>query len=386
MRFLALTPLFLGLASAMESRTWVDTQNRKLEATLIGVKEGAVLLQLKDGKEVDLPITKLSAADVAYVDKQRDALKKAAVKPEFNFDSPWPDRVSFKEEFEVKVVEEDKATQRFTYESENFRYLCDVPLARSVVRGFAQMFEASHLYCMALPIGMTGGRQIDGKYQILLFEKESDYIKEGGPPGSAGVFVGSKGIIMVPLTSLGVRLVGTTYILNRERSSKTLPHEIAHQLTPKAYYAPGSRGWFTEGLAEYVAITPYTSGTYNVGMNLKAISEYVTEFGKDGRGGRNLGDEIKISSLRGFFLQDYKSFIANAKQTYGISALLVYYFFHFDGDGDARRIKAFLAALHAGKTNDAVIEVLLEGRTYETLQNEITDKWKRKGVKFTFGS
>jgi len=386
MRPILLSLLSLGFASAGEMRTWVDNQDRKVEATLVGVKEGTVLLRLKDGKEMDFPLARLSAADVAYVDKQREALKEAAAKPRMNFDAAWPERVSFKDDPEVEVMEEDKDAGRFTYESGNFRYVCDVKLASSVVRGFARMFEATHLYCMTLPIGMTGGRQIDGKYQILLFEKEADYIKEGGPPGSAGVFIGGKGIIMVPLTSLGVRLVGTTYILDRDGSNKTLPHEITHQLTPENYYAPGSMGWFTEGLAEYVAITPYAVGTYNVKMNLKAITEYVTAYGKNGNGGRNIGEKIHIPDLQRFFLQDYKSFLSNPQQSYGISALLVYYFFHFDGDGDAKRVKAFLAALHEGKTGEAALEVLLDGRTYEALQKEIAEKWERKGVDFTFGS
>lgn len=384
MRFILLSLLSLGFASAMEIRTWVDNQDRKVEATLVAVKEGAVVLRLKDGKEMNFPLAKLSAADVAYVDKQSKALKEAAAKPKMNFDAAWPERVSFKDDPEVGIMKEEAG--RFTYESSNFRYVCDVKLASSVVRGFARMFEATHLYCMTLPIGMTGGRQIDGKYQILLFEKEADYIKEGGPPGSAGVFIGGKGIIMVPLTSLGVRLVGTTYILDRDGSNKTLPHEITHQLTPENYYAPGSMGWFTEGLAEYVAVTPYTVGTYNVRMNLKSITEYVTAYGKSGRGGRNIGEKIHIPSLQRFFLQDYKSFLSNPQQSYGISALLVYYFFHFDGDGDAKRIKAFLTALHEGKTHEAALAVLLDGRTYEVLQKEIAEKWERKGVDFTFGS
>jgi hypothetical protein len=378
--------LCLGLACAAEIRTWVDNQDRKVEAALVAVKDGVVVLKLKNGKELDFPIAKLSAADVEYVEKQREELKGAAAKPKLNFDDKWPERVSFKDDPEVEIMEADKAANNFIYESANFRYVCDVKLAGSVVRGFARMFEATHQYCITLPLGMSGAIKIDGKYQILLFEKEADYIKEGGLPGSAGVFIGGKGIIMVPLTSLGVRLVGTTYILDRDKSSKTLPHEITHQLTPEIYFEAGSRGWFTEGLAEYVALTPYTMGTYNVRMNMKSITEFVTAYGKDDNGGRNLGKKIHIASLKQFFLQDYRTFLSNPQVSYGVSALLVYYFCHFDGDGDAKRIKSFLAALHDGKTDEAALEVLLDGRSYEELQKEIIEKWEKKGVDFTFGS
>lgn len=386
MRFLFSFLLCLSFASATEIRTWVDNQDRKVEATLVAVKEDVVVLKLKDGRELDFPIAKLSAADVEYVEKQREALKAAAAKPKLNFDEKWPERVSFKDDPEVEIMEEDKDAKRFVYESSNFRYVCDVKLASSVVGGFARLFEATHQYCMTLPLGMTGGIKDNGKYQILLFEKEADYIKEGGIPGSAGVFISGKGIIMVPLTSLGVRLVGTTYILDRDKTTKTLPHEITHQLTPELYFAPGSLGWFTEGLAEYVAVTPYTVGTYNVRMNMKSITEYVTAFGKDDNGGRNIGKKIHIPSLKQFFLQDYRTFLSNPQVSYGVSALLVYYFCHFDGDGDAKRIKAFLAALHEGKTDEAALEVLLDGRSYEELQKEIIEKWEKKGIDFTFGS
>jgi hypothetical protein len=106
-----------------------------------------------------------------------------------------------------------------------------------------------------LPLAISGGVKQEGKYQILLFETEQSYNSAGGPPGSAGVFIGGKNIVMVPLTSLGVRPVGSGYMLDRDKSNKTLPHELVHQLTPDNYYAHGSMGWFTEGLAEYVAVT-----------------------------------------------------------------------------------------------------------------------------------
>jgi len=371
---------------AEEVRTWVDDQNRKVDAALVAVKGDEVVLRLKNGKELDFPINKLSAADKEYLNKHLEEMKEAASKPRLNFEERWPEQVSFKDDPEVEDKTEDKESNRFVYESANYRFICDVKLASSVVRGFARLFEATHKYCLELPLGMSGGRQIDGKYQILLFEQEANYIKEGGPPGSAGVFMGKTGVIMVPLESLGVRKVGKTFVLDRDRTNKTLPHEITHQLTPNNYYAPGSVGWFTEGIAEYVAVTPYTMGTYNVRMNQKALIEYVTGFGKGGKGGRAIGKNISLPPIQKYFLQTYQSFLADPQKNYGSGALLAYYFFHFDGDGDGKRIKAYLAALHEGKHSEEALQVLLDGRTYEQLQNEIIEKWKAKGVNFSFSS
>lgn len=392
-RFLADTLLAallcLGSASSQEMRTWIDNQGRKVEAALVRVNETSVAIRLKDGREMDFPIARLSAADAKYVGEFSETSKKEATpssaKPERNFDLPWPDRVSFKEDPEIVVIEENADGKRFVYESANFRYVSDVRLATSVVRGFARLFDTTNLFCHSLPLGFNGGTKTDGKYQILLFENFDDYVTNGGPPASAGVFMGGRHLIMVPLTSLGVRPVGSGYMLDRDKSSKTLPHEITHQLTPGSYYRKGSLGWFTEGIAEYVAVTPYRAGSYNVRSNLKPIVEFVTSFSKDYGSGRNLGTEIKLPPLEQFFMQDYNAFLADPQRNYGSAALLVYYFFHFDGEGDAKRIKAFLKALHDGKQGKEALEVLLDGRSYKQLEQEIQKAWGRKGVDFTFG-
>ncbi len=158
-------------------------------------------------------------------------------------------------------------------------------------------------------IGLDGGNKTDGKLQITLFENFDDYVKAGGPPKSDGVFIGGKAIVMVPLTSLGVRPVGSGYMLDREKSSKTLPHELTHQLTPNAYFAPGAMGWFTEGIAEYIAVTPYRSGAYSVRNNHSDIIAYATGYGTKNSGGRALGKDIQLPDLKTFMLQDYGNFL-----------------------------------------------------------------------------
>jgi hypothetical protein len=189
---------------------------------------------------------------------------------------------------------------------------------------------------------------------------------------------------MVPLTSLGVRPVGSGYMLDRDKSNKTLPHELVHQLTPAAYYAYGSMGWFTEGLAEYVAVTPYSYGNFNVKTNFKPIVEYVTSYGKKGKGGRAIGTDIKLGSLRDWMLMPYSSFTGNAQINYGCALLITNYFFHMDRDEDAARIKKFLRAIKEGKEGDEALAVLLDGQTWEELESDIAKAYSRKGVDFTF--
>jgi hypothetical protein len=391
--------LFLACVSVSNgaTRSWTDSLNRKTEAELVKIDGANVILKLKDGREVPFPLEKLSQPDRDFVASQRAELEKnmpeggpetAAEKSgkPLNFDSPWPDRITFTEDPEINTVVEDAAEKQFIYESANYRYVCDVRLSKTVVKGFAVMFEATNKFCADLPLSLNGGSPTKGKHQILLFENKEDYVKAGGPPASAGVYIGGKEIVMVPLESLGVRPVGSGYMLDRDKSNSTLPHELAHQLTPRPYYREGSMGWFTEGLAEYIATTPYRAGSYNVRNNMRDIIQYVTAYGEDGKGGRALGTEIKLPKLRSFMMQSYEGFLSKPQVSYGCGLLITTYFFHMDGNGDGARAKAFLKALRSGKEGDEALAVLLDGRTFDQLEKDIIKGWKSKGVTFTFGS
>jgi hypothetical protein len=173
-------------------------------------------------------------------------------------------------------------------------------------------------------------------------------------------------------------------MLDRDESSKTLPHEIIHQLTPNAYFAEGARGWFTEGIAEYVAITPYRSGSFSVKMNSRPIIEYVTAYGKDRNGGRALGEEIRLGSLKKYMTLPYSDFTNDAQINYGCAVLITYYFFHMDRKEDGARIKKFLKALKEGKKGEVALDVLLDGQTWEELEADIAKAYSSKGIKFTF--
>lgn len=370
-------------------RVWTDDKGRKTKAELLKIEDNFAVLLLPDGREAPFPIEKLSKIDQAFIqkfelDEGHDDGESEEEAPILNFDDPWPERVSFKDDPEIETIEENVDEKSFIYESANYRYICDVRLSKSVVKGFAVLFEATHQFVRELPLAINGGKKNDGKYQIFLFENESDYIAAGGPAGSAGVFIGGKNIVMVPLTSLGVRPVGSGYMLDRDKSNKTLPHELVHQLTPNRYYAHGSIGWFTEGLAEYVAITPYRAGSFKVRSNFDPILEYVTAYGENGRSGRAIGTEINLGSLKKYMLQPYSSFTANSSINYGCGALITYYFFHMDRDEDGARIKNFLKALNEGKQGEEALAVLLDGQTFEEMEAEIAKAYSRKGVDFIF--
>ena len=383
--------LSLGSAGFSCARTWTSDVGRTLEAELVAVDETVATLELTNegltnGTHYRVAIERLSAECQAEIKQWLASQGKS----EFvdNFDAEFPKRASADSTTEVSVFKEDDEAKKFIYHTAHYEFICDSKLNTSVVRAFARMFEATFDFCRLLPISTQLAHQDAGqnRHKILLFADIEDYYKNGGPRGSAGVFMGGRNVIMVPLSSLGVERAGSTsYRIDHGKSNSTLPHEITHQLTDPCYYADGARGWFTEGLAEYVATTPYTSsGTFKISTNRTQIIERMTGYGKDGQGGRAIGKEIHMMPLRQWMQIPYSQFLANAQLNYAMGCLVTYYFFHFDNDGDRAAITGFLRALRAGKRGEEALAALLMGRTWEEMQEQITKGWRTKGVKITW--
>ncbi len=386
-----LLPAILLLGAILEplrgaERSWTNSAGKTINATLVEVTDGKAVLRM-DGRNFEVPVANLSPGDQEFIAKWKkgdtaDPSGDAGVKP--NWDGPWPGLVTVPVDLEIEVVKEDTASGEYIYASPHYEFICDVRLNTSVVKRFSLLFEATNQVCRELPLGMVKPFRKE-RHKIHLFETREAYIAKGGPPESGGVYIsrGGEGDILVPLTSLGVKKVGSSYSVDHKEENTTLSHEITHQLTDFEYYAEGSRGWFTEGLAEYVAHSGYRSGKFSVN-DLGKLKDYVTAYGEDGRRGRALGDNLTAPDLQEFFLQSYDSFLDNANFNYGFAALVVYYYFHMDSNKDAANIKAFLKALKEEKTPPELFEPLLAGRTWDEMETAIAQGWRSRGVKISF--
>lgn len=402
-----------SLSTSALGRHFTDIKGRVIEAEVIEVDSKQVKLKLaKNGKTYVVLLDTLSEPDREFLaqwgkitetqhhhadddpskgSSQVSAGATAVMMTKFglkqNYDAKWPRLVSVDIGIEVEVVSEDEDKGEFVYHSPNYAFVCDVKLTKNVVKKFAVMFEATREYCRLLPISTMKAHLPGGEFRhkILLFEDQETYLRNGGMPGSAGVFVsrGGNGIVMVPLTSLGVIKGKSGYRYDYDKSNKTLMHEIAHQVTDFEYLSsPGSRGWFSEGLAEYVAVTPYRSGKFMAGSTLDEIRDYVTAYGEKGRGGRALGEKFEAPDLKEYMLQPYESFTQDANFNYGLGLLLTYYMFHMEED--RTNVVAFLKALKEGKRGQDALDALLNGRSYDQLEEQIAKAWKSRGVRITF--
>lgn len=369
-----------------EERSWTNLEGRKILASLVEVAGDKAVLQM-GGKNFEVPLASLSPDDRNYIAEWKkgdmpDLAADAGVKP--NWDGPWPGTVSVSVDQPIEVVREDADAGEYVYASPHYEFICDVKLNTSLVKRFSLLFEATNQVCRELPLGMVKPFRKE-RHKIHLFETREAYIAKGGPPDSAGVYIsrGGEGDILVPLTSLGVKKVGSNYSVDYSKENTTLSHEITHQLTDVEYFAEGARGWFSEGVAEYVAHSGYRSGKFSVD-DLGKLKDWVTAYGDDGLRGRALGTEIAAPNLEEFFLQSYDSFLSNANLNYGLAALVVYYYFHMDGERDAANIKAFLKALKEDRKPPEVFEPLLAGRSWDEMEAAITQGWRSRGVKINF--
>ena len=384
----ALVAIFFAatLSAEAESRAWTNNAGKTIQAELVDVEGDKAVLNM-NWNNFPVPINTLSEADQEFIKnwkKSAPSDSSGDANIAGNWDSEWPKIVSADVSQDIEILKEDEAEGEYVYASDHYEFICDVKLNASVVKRFSLLFEATNQFIRELPIGMVKPFR-EERHKIHLFESYTSYTSAGGPAGSAGVYIsrGGEGDILVPLTSLGVKKVGSNFSVDYDKENTTLSHEITHQITDKEYYALGSRGWFTEGVSEYVAQSGYRSGKFNVN-DLQKLKDYVTAYGEDGKGGRALGEEFEAPNLEDFMTQDYGRFLENSMFNYGFAALVVYYYFHMDQEKDAANIKNFLKGLKEGKKIPEMYEPLLAGRSWDEMEADITKAWRSRGVRIRF--
>ena len=408
-RKVALASVFLSLVtlSPAEIRTWTSSNGKEIEAELLSFDKGKVhIRRTSDGKEFKMPASRLCQADRDFLKEMKAkapeeetstaAIERKPVRPGMkrpakfpNWEAAWPERVEIDEVPEMKTVEENEEKNRYVYQSTNYTYICDVPLKASVTKEFSKMFEATFKVMQELPLShdlarTTGDRK---RLPILLFGSKQGYYKNGGSPRTAGFFRPSDNTVYIPLDSLGVKKVGSGYQKDFGAENQTLAHELVHQVYDEIYNVPGALGWYSEGLAEYVSCSPYSAtGKFTFKGNLRDLAKSVSEYDYDKQTGSNLGKEIKIRDLKFFFLQDYGSFTADARYNYAMGMLITAYFIHMDGEGDRANLTAFLKALRKGVYGEDAIKILLDGRSYTELANDIAKAWRRFGLRLDPGN
>jgi lipoate-protein ligase A len=223
--------------------------------------------------------------------------------------------------------------------------------------------------------------------------------------GSGGVYISREKALMVPLSSLGVKMVGSRVSIeaNDDDDNATLIHEITHQMMN--HWLRSLPTWFVEGSAEYCEMLEYNrSGRFSLNNLSNIIQNYTV---KQNYGIKAPFKMLDLDELMNIQPQAWSaaltkdvdveiagrkiSNVSQARQNYGSAGLLTFYFYHLDGEGDAARMLAYLRAIEQVKEQGDTLEKeaavknhLLYGRSYAQLAEDVKKGLKRVGVEVIF--
>ena len=432
-RSLFIAAAFVALSSFAQDaalRPWKDAQGRIIQASFVSATTESVTLRMADGKEHQLPLSRLCAEDQAFAKSQTGAAKPApatdqgttpvVIAPSLNRvpieKRTWPENVVVPtKSIEIQVIEESTAARKFVYRSEGFEFTSQAKLAGSVMKEVARTFEATKTLVASLPWGVVC-RPPEGfeRYQAALFETRKDYIAAGGPENSGGVYMSGDKIFRVPFPSIGLKLLGKTYAKDDNYDGGTLIHEITHQVMDA--YLTFLPVWVIEGTAEYTEMLPYNAGKFRADAHQKGMKDHIQQMQKRGYA-------IEIGNLEEHLTMNRAKWSGIASTTnrkmgelYFQSVLAVYFFCHLDGDKKGTRFIKFMEAVYGDtealrlffkdprvkhfpdgrfsyptdfpppdmKADTAPFKhlaLLLDGRSYSQIAQEMTEAYKSIGVK-----
>lgn len=366
--------LWLCAAASGALREWTDVDGREIEASLLGVSEGTVEILRSDGEVFEFPFDRLSEADQAYVRKWveenpgRNATRSLRA-------VDWPDRIEAPVS-DVEIVQE--TNELSIYRTEHFEFRSDARLSRGLVRQLAEVFEATYAAVDLLPIGLDLEPPEGNHFVTRLFSDYSDYLEAGGAPNSAGLFHRASRTILIPVDSLGLQKTSTGFTYDSRRDKRTLIHEITHQVMHS--WLDLLPIWVSEGLASYMETIPYQNGQFHV--RRQNLEDYLEE--RTGPSGPPW-PLTPIEEMLNFTQMGWNVGVASGDEGtnrhYYSAAVLVHYFLHIDGEGEAERFIRYLQALRSGLSEEQARALLLDGRDYDELEKKIVRSLGRKGIR-----
>jgi hypothetical protein len=333
-----LTLAAVGLVSVrgedLPFRDWTDSRSNQIRARMVGWENGSVKLRLLfDGKVIEMPVGNLTAADQKYVAGRKHLF---APPGELLPVPGWPGEVVAAEEFSVEEVAGEGGGR--VYRTPHFSFRADVKLAPSLINQYARIFEATHQVISILPMRISGPRD-EGRFGVRLFRQHADFLSAGGIEGSGGVYLPASREILVPLASLGVRVIGEQVAFNPETFEPSpLVHEITHQLMHR--WLDVFPIWFCEGMAEYLSAVPFSSSRFDFERIDEGIREHLLRAGGavPASGGWLAVDVLAPGELMEISHGRWSRAVSgagNAGLLYRSGLLLLYYLAHLDGGGDA---------------------------------------------------
>lgn len=378
-----LATAFCQLPTYDPPRKWTVTGGTTFDASVVAFDGTNVVFHMANGARAQAPVANLSADDAAYLAAWQ---KKQPIKVVL------PDVVGVETaQLKTEVVSEDSAAEKFVYRTQHFEFESQGKFTQSLLREVGRSFEATYELVKAMPWGIDPKPESGEYFHARLLKDKASYHAAGGPQNSGGVYIGSQKLFLVPFENIGVKLVGKSYTKTEDFETHTMVHELTHQMMHATLRSLPQ--WVVEGTAEYTGIMPLKTGHFRVSAAKMGLKDYVDFLKNRIVGG--VPEPYPLEPLFGISNEKWNSTLAENPQMsfrlYFTSYLLVYYFMHLDGKGDAQNIARYFREIKDGKdstkgeSRDAfqtrTLAILLDGRTESELMKQIRSAYTRLGIR-----
>jgi hypothetical protein len=375
-------------------RFWKDLKGRELIGELVACDDVRVTLRVEDNSKKVFPLSHFSAADRAFVLEWRD------LHPQTPWIDPatmpaWP-RTAGSGVVKVRKESLPEDETAYAYRSPHFEVQSDLDLPLPLAGDIASIFEATRIAVRTLPLGLAASPPVSQmrtrmekvnpqlKYdpdllRVVLLEDPQRYARSGAPAGSGGFYNPMANRTVISLANLGIQKGGALSSLDFRKHAFVMKHEITHHLLHD--WAPFLPIWFSEGFAEYLGAAPYSQGRYQFVSMDRHLHDYLNKwrFGED-------KDHIPVMKTADLMSITGAEWAARAKRNtpileYNSAAMLVHFFIHHDGAGNAANLAAYLDAIRRGiPPADAANTHLLRNRSFAQLDDELRRVWEKNKV------
>ena len=327
--------------------------------------------------------------------QKKKALREQGVK-KVHAKSPsgWPDRIPVPDDTTLK--EAPKQNNSFVYETNNYIFFSPVALdpnaCDTVGRLFECAYEANKAVGEILPVPRTEEDRTGKKYKVELWPTKEQYIQNGGPSTSSGVFVfgarttpGKRTVInaqtlatdkvMVPFPSLGLGANGQ--VVSDDIETHTLVHELTHQ----NFVYNNLPIWCNEGWAEYIGYVPYVGEDLDFTRCFGVILNKAKTQAEHGA----LSFDFTLEDFLTMTQEQMYGYMGKGKDTYTLATMIITYYVHMSGKKGVEAIKAYMQAMLDGESQEEAKAHLIKPlKTSKALQKDFIKVWKRKKVNVSF--
>jgi hypothetical protein len=320
-------------------RDWKTAEGKAFQAAVVSYDGKQAVFRLPNGTKAQAPVEKLAPEERQWLEDWQKRQPIRVVLPEV----VAVDAAAVKAE----VVSEDPGSERFVYRTQSFEFESQGKFSQTLLREIGRNFEATRELVAALPWGITPAPENGKHFRARLFRNRESYLAAGGPQNSGGVYMGGRGIFMVPFESIGVKTVGKAYTKDDDFRSHTLVHELTHQMMHGSLRILPQ--WVVEGTAEYTATLPFKAGRFRVASAKSGLKDYLDHLKNETQNG--VPEPYSLEKLFAVSNEEWNSILQRDPQVshrlYFTSYLLVYYFMHMDGKGDGQSFARYFREMGA---------------------------------------